>query len=132
LTRCGKIGTVITPLTPQEEVKMRVGDFSEKRRWKRLDLSLPMKIRRVSGSGKKEEQDGITINVSFNGAYVVDIDIKDIKLEDKLNISLSVPRDDARDFPFSRVVGKARVARVEEDGLALEFNEDVNRLFIAN
>jgi len=111
---------------------MRVSEFVEKRRWKRLDLSLPINIARISGRGKEKAQDGITINVSYNGTYVVDIDIKDIKAEDRLNISLSVPRDDARDFPFSRVVGKARVARVDKDGVALEFGEGINRLFIAN
>ena len=111
---------------------MRAGDFVEKRTFKRLDLSLPMKIRHVSDSGKEETQDGFTINVSFNGAYVIDINLKGIKAEDKLNISLSVPRDDARDFPFSRLAGKARVVRVEKDGVALEFGEEMNRLFVAN
>ena len=111
---------------------MRAGDFVEKREFKRLDLSLPMKIRHVSDDGKAQEQDGATVNVSYNGACVVDININSIKPEDELNISLSVPRDDARDFPFSRLVGKARAVRVEKDGVALEFSEDMNRLFVAN
>ena len=111
---------------------MRVGDFVEKRKFKRLDLSLPMKIRRLSDTGKEEVQDGVTVNVSFNGAYVIDINIKSIKPEDKINISLSVPRDDVRDFPFSRIVGKARVVRVEKDAIAVEFGKDMNRLFVAN
>ncbi len=109
---------------------MRVGDFLEKRRFKRLDLSLPMRIRRLSGDGKEDVQDGATINISFNGAYVMDI--TNVTPGDKLNISLSVPRDDTRDFPFSRFVGKARVVRVEKDGFALEFNDDIYRLFVAN
>ena len=111
---------------------MRAGDFVEKREFKRLDLSLPMKIRHVSDDGKEGLQDGVTVNVSYNGAYVVDINIKSIKPEDELNISLSVPRDEARDFPFSRIVGKAKVKRVEKDSVALEFSEDMNRLFVAN
>ena len=110
---------------------MRTSDFVEKRRFKRLDLSLPMKIRCISGDGKEEVQDGVTINVSFNGAYIADINIKNIRPEDKLNISLSVPREETRDFPFSRIVGKAKVIRVEKDGIALEFSEDVYRLFVA-
>ncbi|MBU4312604.1 MAG: PilZ domain-containing protein [Candidatus Omnitrophica bacterium] len=111
---------------------MRAGEFSEKRQFKRLDLSLPMILRRVSASGKDNEQEGVTLNVSYNGAYVADIEIKNIKPQDTLRISLSVPRDDARDFPFSRVTGKAMVARVEKDAIALEFSEDINRLFVAN
>lgn len=111
---------------------MKRGGFVERRQFKRLDLSLPMTLRRDSGAGKEEEQEGVTLNVSYNGAYVADIEIRDIKLQDTLRISLSVPRDDSRDFPFSRLVGKARVVRVEKDGIALEFGEDISRLFVAN
>ncbi len=112
--------------------EMRVSDFVEKRRFKRLGLSLPMKLRRVANDGKAKTAEGITINVSYNGAYVADIDIKDIKPHDNLHISISVPRDDARDFPFSRITGEAKVVRVDKEGVALEFNEDVSRLFVAN
>jgi len=111
---------------------MRAGDFVEKRKFKRLDLSLPMTLKRASDREKQEEQEGVTLNVSYNGAYVVDINIKAIKSKDMLSISLSVPRDDARDFPFSRFIGKARVVRIEKEGIALEFTEDINRLFVAN
>ena len=111
---------------------MRSGDYVEKRRFKRLDLTLPMSIRCLSANGKEKMQDGITINVSFNGAYVGDIEVENLKPDDKINISLSVPRDDSRDFPFSRLIGKAKVVRVEKDGVALEFNEDIERLFVAN
>lgn len=112
---------------------MKSGSFTEKRQFKRLDLSLPVTVNRLSsvGSEKKETQEGTTINISFNGAYISDINIKGIKPEDKLQISLSVPRDETRDFPFSRIVGKARVVRVEKEGFALEFSEDVSRLFVA-
>lgn len=111
---------------------MRSGDFVEKRRFKRLDLSLPMRVRCASGDGKLEVQEGSTLNVSFNGAYVININLKNIKPEDKLNIALSVPRDETRDFPFSRLVGNARVVRVEKDALALEFSEDISRFFVAS
>ena len=111
---------------------MKAGDFVEKRQHKRLDLSLPTVLRRISGAGKQDEQEGITLNVSYNGAYISDIETKNIKPRETLNMSLSVPRDDSRDFPFSRIIGKATVVRVEKQGLALEFAEDVDRLFIAN
>ncbi len=111
---------------------MRVSDYIEKRRFKRLDLSLPMRLRRVTGDGKEDVKEGVTINVSFNGAYIIDIDIKDIKPKENLHITLSVPRDEARDFPFSRVVGEAKVIRVDKEGVALEFDENVSRLCVAN
>lgn len=110
---------------------MKSDDFVEKRRFKRLDLSLPMKIRRTLSNGKEETHEGVTANVSFNGAYVVDINLTNINPEDKLNISITVPKDETRDFPFSRIAGKAVVTRVEKDGIALEFVEDINRLFVA-
>jgi len=117
---------------PLEGVTMKTGDFVEKRSFKRLDLTLPAELRCLTREGKREAQEGVTINVSYNGAYIGDITIRNIKTEDTLIVTLSVPRDEARDFPFSRITGKAKVVRVEKDGVALEFNEDINRLFIAN
>lgn len=111
---------------------MRVSSFEEKRRSKRIDLSLPVSVKCASKSGKGDTLEGITINVSYYGAYLVDISIKNLKAEDTLNISLSVPRDESRDFPFSRITGKAKVVRVDNDGIALEFGEDMSRLFVAN
>ena len=110
---------------------MKTGNFAEKRRSKRLDLSLPVNIRYASGDGEKALK-GITINVSFNGAYLTDINLENIKPEDKINISISVPRDDTRDFPFSRLIGKAKVVRVNDEGVAVDFDEDISRLFVAN
>jgi hypothetical protein len=111
---------------------MRTGDFVEKRRTKRLDLSLPMKLRRVTEEGKGDVIEGITSDVSYDGARVININLKNIKPNDSLHITLSVPRDEARDFPFSRIVGNARVVRAENEAYALEFNEDISRLFVAN
>lgn len=111
---------------------MKMGDFLEKRRFKRLGLSLPMKLRRVTEEGTEESVEAVTSNVSYNGAYVVNIDLKNIKPNDSLHITLSVPRDEARDFPFSRISGKAKVIRAEKEACALEFSEDMSRLFVAN
>lgn len=108
---------------------MRSGDFLEKRRSKRLDLSLPAQLKRISQ--EEEAREGVTTNVSYTGAYISDMDAWDVRPEETLTVSLSVPRDDTRDFPFSRIAGKARVVRVEKEGIALEFNEDINRLFVA-
>ena len=111
---------------------MRSGDFAEKRRSRRLDLSLPANIRYASADGKEKALKGITINVSFNGAYLSDISLTNVKPEDEINISISVPRDDTRDFPFSRLIGKAKVVRVDNEGVAVDFDEDIARLFVAN
>ena len=111
---------------------MRASDFVEKRRSKRLGLSFPMQLRRLTDTGKGETIEAFTSNVSYEGALISDINTKDIKPNDNLHITLSVPRDEARDFPFSRIVGNARVVRAEMETCGLEFSEDVSRLCIAN
>ena len=111
---------------------MKMGDFIEKRRSKRLGLSLPMMLRRVTEEGRGDAMEGITSNVSYEGACVRNIDLNNIKPNDRLHITLSVPRDEARDFPFSRITGNARVVRAENEACALEFSDDVSRLFVAN
>ena len=111
---------------------MRAGDFVEKRQSKRLDISLPINVNRGAADKKREAQEGLTLNLSYHGAYVINIDIKNIKPQDKVNISLSVPKDDRRDFPFSRLTGEAEVMRVEKDGVSLKFDEGIARLFAAN
>lgn len=111
---------------------MRTGDFVEKRRSRRINLSLPANIRCASSDGKEKVLQGITINVSFNGAYITDIHFTNIKPEDTIKISISVPRDDTRDFPFSRFTGKAKVVRTEKDAIAVDFDESISRLFVAN
>ena len=111
---------------------MRGADFVEKRRFKRLGLSLPMELRRVTKEGKGEVVEGVTSDVSYEGARVINIDLKNIKPNDSLHITLSVPRDESRDFPFSRITGNARVVRAEDEACGLEFSEDISRLFIAN
>jgi len=110
---------------------MRTDSFAEKRRFKRLDLSLPMRLKRVLSDGKEEVIDTFTSNVSYTGAYVSEVSLKDVNPEDSLQVSLSVPREDTRDFPFSRFTGRARVIRVEKNDIALEFNEDISRLCVA-
>ena len=111
---------------------MRAVDFMEKRQSKRIDLSLPINVNRGAADKKREVQEGLTLNLSYHGAYVINIDIKNIKPQDKINIYLSVPKDDRRDFPFSRLTGEAEVVRVEKDGVGLRFGEDMSRLFAAN
>ena len=110
---------------------MRTDSFAEKRRFKRLDLSLPVRLKRILNDGKEEVVDTFTSNVSYTGAYVSEVSLKDVNPEDSLQVSLSVPREDTRDFPFSRFTGKARVIRVEKNDIALEFSEDISRLCVA-
>ena len=112
--------------------RIEMSTFTEKRKFKRLGMSIPIALRHVTSDGKEQRMEGLTSDVSYNGAFVRDVASKSLKLDDSLQISLTVPRDNTRDFPFSRLIGKARVVRVERDGVAFEFNEDINRLFVAS
>lgn len=111
---------------------MKPNTFKEKRKFKRIDLSLPMRLKRILSNGKEEIISAFTSNVSYNGVYIPEPDLKDINPEDSLHISLSVPRDNTRDFPFSRLTGMARVARIEREGIGLEFIGEIHRLFVAS
>jgi len=110
---------------------MRGEVFVEKRRARRLNMSFPITIQLASDGEKEEVREGVTVDISFYGAYVRDISKNNIKLEDRLNVFLSIPNDDRKEFPFSRFAGKARVVRVEKDGIALDFSEDMFRLSVA-
>ena len=111
---------------------MRPGIFAEKRKFERLSMSVPVTLKHVSDDGKEQLAEGVTSDVSYSGAFVKDLALKNLKSNDSLRVSLTVPRDSTRDFPFSRFTGKAKVVRLAKDGVALEFGEQMLRLFIAN
>jgi len=111
---------------------MRQGIFAEKRKFERLKMAIPVTLKHVSDDGKEQLAEGVTSDVSYSGAFVKDLACRSLKPNDSLRVSLTVPRDSARDFPFSRFSGKAKVVRVAEDGVALEFGEQMLRLFVAN
>lgn len=107
-------------------------NFTEKRKFKRLALPVPVELRQTLGTGKKEASNGICSDISYSGAYIRNINAGNIMPGDNLNIYVSIPRIFTQEFPFSSLIGKARVVRVERDGIALEFNEDIHRLYVAS
>ena len=119
-------------INKRDRVRIEMNDFTEKRKFKRLGLSLPVKLRCILSNGKEEINNGVTGDISYNGAYVKGINTGNLKLDDKLHMSILIPRDNRDEFPFSRLTGKTRVVRVERDGIAFEFDEDINRLFVAS
>ncbi len=106
-------------------------NFTEKRKFKRLKLSLPVQLRQVLSDGKEGVNNGVSSNISYSGVYIKDIDAADMMPGNSLNISILIPRAFAKEFPFSRLIGKANVVRAEGDSAALEFNKDIQRLCIA-
>ncbi len=106
-------------------------NFTEKRKFKRLGLSLPVKLRQALSDGKEKTSNGISSNISYGGVYIKDINAAGMMPGDTLGISILVPRAFTKEFPFSRLIGKARVVRAEGNSAALEFNKDIHRLCIA-
>ena len=106
-------------------------DFTEKRKFKRLGLSMPVRLRQALSDGKEKINNGISSNISYSGVYIKDINAAGMMQGDSLGISILVPRVFANEFPFSRLIGKARVVRAEGNSAALEFNRDIYRLCIA-
>lgn len=114
----------------------------EKRKDKRLDLSLPIQAKRAREGPEAPFRGGVTRNVSVGGVCFEVSSWREIKLGDVVTISISVPREFSHIFPFSRLAGKARVVRIEEmapdefyeaerQGIALEFGSDFVMLRVA-
>ena len=80
---------------------------------------------------------GESKDLSTGGVYLSSYSAVHLKKGDILRVSIPIPRESRRRFPFSRVVGLARVVRVRELsaapqsqlGLALEFLGQQIRLF---
>ena len=77
-------------------------------------------------------------NISLAGAYCTILPWKPLATDEVLAFSLSIPPEQQRAFPLSRLAGCGRVARAEELpqpdewgrkrwGLALAFEEEVMR-----
>ncbi len=112
----------------------------ERRRHRRIDLPLFVEGKRRKDGGEVFEQ-ATTTDISVGGACLESSGFQGIRVDDVISVSVSVPRQFADKFPFSRIVGKARVVRVAEvspqqrenaslkRGIALEFAPDM--LFLA-
>jgi hypothetical protein len=106
----------------------------ERRKHRRLDLSLLVEGRRQK-QGREIFERARTTDISMGGAYFKTSMWQGIKVDDVISVSVSIPRQFAHKFPFSRIVGKARVVRVDKvlsqegtssaQGIALEFAPDM-------
>lgn len=120
-----------------DKIKRRVEemDYSfERRKHRRVDLPLLMEgIRR--GDGREVFERATTTDISVGGLSLKTSGFQGIGVDDVINLSVSIPRQLADKFPFSRIVGKARVVRVEKalpqentslkQAIALEFAPDM-------
>ena len=104
---------------------------SERRKHKRVALSVSAKV-----TGPQDVQGPMlsgasTVNISQGGAYLRTGDRPKINPGEKVNLHISIPRSEANIFPFSRLAGKAKVVRIEKEGMALKFDDDLIFLAVA-
>lgn len=111
---------------------------AERRSHERLDIVLPIEVRmrREEMVGEMMFEEAKTVNLSLGGVYFRTSFRKPIDVGEDVSVSVSIPRGKFRFFPFSRLVGRARVVRVEDlpgnaldplakQGIALEFSGDL-------
>ena len=104
----------------------------EKRRGRRISLKAPLMIRRDI-AGEPEER--VAANVSLSGVYF-ETD-RPYQSSEAVVVSVAVPEQQRRDFPFSRLAGRSYVVRIDElsevegrkrYGVALAFADNVTTL----
>lgn len=114
----------------------------DRRRHRRIDLTVPILARRNSEGNGATFKEGVAKNLSLAGLYFTTAGWRALEQDEVMTISVSVPPEKVRNFPFSRLAGRGRVVRVEElakvahegptlFGIALEFGEDLTVLTAA-
>ena len=126
----------------REGVTSVQGPGPERRRHRRIELAVPIVTKPQQEAQGGEFKTGVTRNLSLAGTLFETGQYHILRAEDLLMVSISIPRDKARGFPFSRLAGRARIVRVselakaEEEGprlleVALEFGKDLTVLTAA-
>jgi hypothetical protein len=113
--------------------------FSDRRRQPRVQLSVPVRFG-TGAAGKAGglcPHEGLTTNLSTRGAYMTTREAGPFAHGEILTVSIPIPWESRGLFPFSCIVGRCRVVRVEEvypasqdtqQGVALAFCGDVSLL----
>ena len=114
---------------------------SERRRYRRIPLPVQVLAKRAQPGEPGEFQAGTAKDVSIAGVYFTTSAWTQVDPQEVMTVSISVPREQSRDFPFSRLVGRGRVVRVQpikgetsdssQLGVALEFGDDLTILAAA-
>ena len=114
----------------------------DRRRHRRIDLTIPILARRNSDGQMASFKEGAAKNLSLAGVYFTTAGWKELTKDEIMTISVSIPPEKVRSFPFSRLAGRGRVVRIEElarvasdgptlYGVALEFGQDLTVLTAA-
>lgn len=111
---------------------------AERRRGRRVNIQAPVRIRSLAGQQIPFREE-LTKDISLAGVYFETEQVDGYLVNDVVMASVSVPQQDTREFPFTRLAGRSRVVRVNElpaepsagrkrVGIALEFGDDLTAL----
>lgn len=110
------------------------GGAVERRQGARIMLEVPAQLNKLAAeAGVVPAYVGQTVDLSLSGACVRVKAKGPIAPGEVLHVSIGIPWEYRNAFPFSRIVGSCRVARIEEAGgsgqpdekaVALAFNAD--------
>ena len=84
----------------------------ERRRFRRAELDLPVSIRSLAQDGSADPVIGQIKDVSLAGVYCYVKSPCSLKPEEPVICSVTIPPEQQRVFPFSRLHGKGWVLRV--------------------
>ena len=111
----------------------------ERRRERRVNLKVPLLIRRRGLHEAASVHEHVTADVGLAGTYFETEAERAYAVNEEVMASVSIPESQRREFPFTRLAGRSRVVRVrklplpqpERDkriGVALEFGQDMTAL----
>ncbi len=107
--------------------------FENRRRWERIPLAVPVSISyQVAADECGTSSNAWCTAVSVGGMFMMTKDGQAFRPEEILAVSMRIPREARRAFPFSHVAGHCRIVRIEPTvgpegrayGLALAWCED--------
>ncbi len=114
----------------------------ERRRNRRVDLQIPIEVRRAEPEGAPYAEHAKTLNVSLSGVYFEVPPGDRYAPDDVVVVSIEIPEARYQKFPCTRLAGRSRVVRIDElpegrrqgerpgkrQGVALEFSENLTVL----
>ncbi len=111
----------------------------ERRRGRRVDLQAPLLIRRIGTREPGPFKEETVANISLAGVYFETEQPDSYTANDVMMTSVSIPEAQRREFPFTRLAGRSRVAWIKElppgapegrkrFGVAIEFGNNVTAL----
>ena len=86
---------------------------AERRRYRRLELSVPVVFTLMTRSGTTVSRSGYTCNVCPGGIYFRTLSAKDLHPQQEVTINLVVPRRGGQSQSTVSLSGEARVLRAE-------------------